>query len=82
MAVVSKVGKRHTVVIPEEIRRKVPLREGESVVWNVEGDRIILKPTSFKRLAGIVTKSQAVETKWLEKALEKEIFEDVAEAMT
>ncbi len=80
MVVPSRVGKRYTIVIPREVRHKVPIREGETILWSIEGDRIILKPTSFKRLAGIVTKSQLVKTRWIEESLEKELSEEVSEA--
>lgn len=57
LPVVSRVGKKHSVVIPKAVRERVPVREGEAVVWSVERDRIVLKPTSFKRLAGSVKAS-------------------------
>ena len=44
MSVISRIGKRFTVVIPKEVRSKVNLREGSMVVIRVVGDRIVIEP--------------------------------------
>jgi len=77
---VSKVGKKYTLVIPQEVRTKVPIREGEQVVWKVEGEKLIIKPVSFTRLTGIVKSSAISSSKEVGKAVEKEIRKDVEEA--
>ncbi|MFQ6074700.1 MAG: AbrB/MazE/SpoVT family DNA-binding domain-containing protein [Candidatus Bathyarchaeia archaeon] len=79
--VVSRVGKRFTVVIPQEVRAKVPVKEGEPIVWEVEGERIIIKPTSFKRIAGIVKSGRIPTRGEVSQALEKELERDLAEAV-
>jgi len=78
---VSKVGKKYTLVIPQEVRTKVPIREGERVVWEVEGKKLTLKPVSFVRLAGIVKSNAIPSSKEVRRALEEEIRKDVEEAL-
>lgn len=43
MSVVSRVGKRYTIVIPKEIREKVRLREGSIVIIRVVDDKIVIE---------------------------------------
>lgn len=38
-----RIGKRGTIVIPKNVRKKLGLAEGMSLELSVEGDRIILK---------------------------------------
>ncbi|MFQ5712333.1 MAG: AbrB/MazE/SpoVT family DNA-binding domain-containing protein [Candidatus Geothermarchaeales archaeon] len=78
---VSKVGKKYTIVIPQEVREKTSIREGDRVVWTVKGGQIIIKPVSFTRLAGIVKSSTLTSGKEAAEALEKEIERDVKEAI-
>ncbi len=40
----AKIGKRYTVVIPLEIRKKIPLKEGESILLETDGKKIIMTP--------------------------------------
>jgi len=77
---VSRVGKKYTLVIPQEVRAKVPIREGEHIVWKVEGENLIIKPVSLSRLAGIVKSSTIPAGKEIGKAVEDEIKRDVEEA--
>jgi len=44
------VQRRFTVTIPKEIRERLGIREGMELLWDVEGDRIILKPVSLMDL--------------------------------
>ncbi|MCD6480016.1 AbrB/MazE/SpoVT family DNA-binding domain-containing protein [Candidatus Bathyarchaeota archaeon] len=46
------VQRRFTVTIPKEIRERLGIREGMELLWDVEGDRIILKPISLMDLVG------------------------------
>jgi AbrB family looped-hinge helix DNA binding protein len=77
---ISKVGKKYTLVIPQEVRTKVSIKEGEQVVWKVEGEKLIIKPVSFTRLTGIVKSSAISSSREVGKALEKEIRKDAEEA--
>jgi len=38
-----RIGKRGTIVIPKNVRKKLGITEGMSLELSVEGDRIILK---------------------------------------
>lgn len=38
------VGKRHTIVVPKAIRKKVDLEEGQKILLRVEEGRIIVEP--------------------------------------
>lgn len=76
----SKVGRKYTVVIPQKIREKIPIQEGETIVWSVEGEKIVVKPLSFLRLAGIVESSTLTKSKKVHETLEKELKKDVEEA--
>ena len=56
MSIVTKVSKKSQIVIPKEIRRLVHLFDGDELMVDVEGDRIILrvKPRSYtKKLKGL-----------------------------
>ena len=43
MSVVSRIGKRYTIVIPKEIREKVRLKEGSIVIIRVVDDKIVIE---------------------------------------
>jgi AbrB family looped-hinge helix DNA binding protein len=77
---VSKVGKKYTIVIPQEVREKVPIKEGEHVVWNVKKGEITIRPVSFRRIAGMVKSSSLTGDEEVAEALEREIKEDIEEA--
>lgn len=56
MLITAKVGKKSQIVIPKEIRETVGISEGDELIVDVEGDRVILKvkPTNYsKRLKGL-----------------------------
>ena len=42
---ITTVEKRGRVTIPKEIRRALKLREGKRLHVEVEGDRIVMRPT-------------------------------------
>lgn len=44
-----KVGKAYEVVLPPEFREKHGLREGETLTFEVEGDRLILTPLRVRQ---------------------------------
>lgn len=56
MSIITKVSKKSQIVIPKEIRKLIRLSEGDELMVNVEGEKIILKvkPKSYtKRLKGL-----------------------------
>ena len=40
----GKVGNRFTIVIPRKIREKIRLKEGESIVFWLDGNKIVIEP--------------------------------------
>lgn len=56
MLITTKVSKKSQIVIPKVIRETVGISEGDELIVDVEGDRVILrvKPKSYtKRLRGL-----------------------------
>ena len=43
MSVISRIGRRYTIVIPKEIRKKVNLKEGSLVIIRVADNKIIIE---------------------------------------
>jgi len=50
MTEVSTIQRRFTVTIPKEIRKKLKLKEGMSLQWDVEEDKIIVQPVTVGNL--------------------------------
>ncbi len=46
------VQRRFTVTIPKRIRERLGIKEGMELLWEVDGDRIIIKPSSLMELVG------------------------------
>ncbi len=44
MTMITKIGRRGQMVIPASIRRRLNLREGDSVAFVQRGDQIVLLP--------------------------------------
>ena len=56
MLITTRVSKKSQIVIPKKIRDTVGISEGDELIVDVEGDRVILKvkPKSYtKRLRGL-----------------------------
>lgn len=56
MFATTKVSKKCQIVIPKEIRKLIHISEGDELMVDVDGDRIILKikPRSYtKKLRGL-----------------------------
>jgi AbrB family looped-hinge helix DNA binding protein len=54
--ITTRVSKKSQIVIPKKIRDAVGISEGDELIVDVEGDRVILKvkPKSYtKRLRGL-----------------------------
>jgi bifunctional DNA-binding transcriptional regulator/antitoxin component of YhaV-PrlF toxin-antitoxin module len=53
----STITSKWQVTIPEEVRSELPLRIGQRISWEVEGDRIIgRRVRSARELAGSLSK--------------------------
>ena len=56
MIITTKVSKKSQIVIPKQIRETANISEGDELIIDVEGDRVILrvKPKSYtKKLRGL-----------------------------
>ncbi len=38
MSLIARVSKRYQVVIPKEVRKRLGIKEGDSVVFEIEGE--------------------------------------------
>lgn len=79
MSVIIRVGKKYTIVIPKEIRKRIGLNEGSRLLARVVGNKIVLEPLPddpFKVLDQLITKpySEGVD----EKRAEKWLFENAS----
>ncbi len=53
MSTVARVSKRYQVVIPKDIRKALGIKEGDRVLFEIEGDEIrIRKLRNFLELEG------------------------------
>ena len=76
----TKLSSKGQVVIPEEIRQKLGLREGDQFVVIAENDVVILKtltPPSMKEFDSLIAhaRQKARKTKLTKKSLKKIIKE-------
>jgi AbrB family looped-hinge helix DNA binding protein len=39
-----RVGKKYTIVLPKDVRKRLNIKEGDLLSVRVEGDKIILEP--------------------------------------
>ncbi len=56
MTLTAKLGKKSQIVIPKQVRERLGLSEGDELIIEVTGDRIILRqrPASYtKKLKGL-----------------------------
>jgi len=63
----TKISKGYQVVVPSIIRNKFRIKEGDSLVWEILDNKIIVKPKKKKTIENIVgivsVKADAVELK-------------------
>ncbi len=72
MSVISRIGRRYTIVIPKEVRKKVNLKEGSLVIIRVADNKIIIEALPddpFKVLEEVIGEPYS-EKKDEEKAIE------------
>ena len=75
MSVVARVSKRYQVVIPKEVRREVGIKEGDRVLFEIEGSEIrIRKLRNFLELEGSLEKALSPED--IRDRVEEEIAKD------
>lgn len=81
----TKITRKGQVTVPAEIRRALGLKEGDKVVFTLEGDEVRLARTGsvVERTAGIIKKSRgrAPTERELKDFAEQAIADDVYERM-
>jgi len=63
-SVVSTITSKWQVTIPEDVRKEIPLKIGQRIVWEVEGDKLVgrrVRPMS--ELAGCLKSDAASKGK-------------------
>ena len=77
MGAVARVSRRYQVVIPKEIRKALGIKEGDRVLFEIEGDEIrIRKLRNFLELEGSL-KSRSLSPEEIREKAEEEIAKDV-----
>ncbi|MBY8986607.1 MAG: AbrB/MazE/SpoVT family DNA-binding domain-containing protein [Candidatus Lokiarchaeota archaeon] len=57
---IGKLSKKGQIVIPKEIREKFGIRAGDSVIFKIQGDKVILEKIQEK-MSDILTNSEPIE---------------------
>jgi bifunctional DNA-binding transcriptional regulator/antitoxin component of YhaV-PrlF toxin-antitoxin module len=61
--VISTITSKWQVTIPEDVRKEIPLKIGQRIVWEVEGDKLVgRRIRSMSELSGCL-KSTAAPSK-------------------
>ncbi len=51
--IVSTITSKWQVTIPEDVRKEIPLKVGQRIVWEVEGDKLVgRRVRSVRELSG------------------------------
>jgi len=78
----SRISSRGQVVIPKELREKYDLKEGDSVVWEEEKGKLVLRKADWKDYANEIARKLAeagvTEEEMLEelKRVRKEMYNE------
>ena len=76
MNAIARVSRRYQVVIPKEIRKALGIKEGDTVLFEIEGDEIrIRKLRSFLDLEGSL-KGKSLSPEEIRDRTEREIAKD------
>ncbi len=76
MSLIARVSRRYQVVIPRDVRKKLGIKEGDRVVFEIEGDEIrIRKVKDFMSLAGTL-KGEPIPPERVRERAEEEIARD------
>lgn len=78
MEIERTVSEKGQVVIPKDVRKKLGIKSGSDIVFEIEGDKIIIKkkmsPTEFVEDFGRVPKrlKKAISAKEIRRILDEE----------
>ncbi len=77
MSLIARVSRRYQIVIPKEIRKALGIKEGDRVLFEIEGDEIrIRKLRNFLELEGSL-KGKSLSPEEIRDRAEEEIAKDV-----
>jgi bifunctional DNA-binding transcriptional regulator/antitoxin component of YhaV-PrlF toxin-antitoxin module len=58
--IVSTITSKWQVTIPEDVRKEIPLKIGQRIVWEVEGDKLVgRRVRSMSELSGCLNSDAA-----------------------
>jgi AbrB family looped-hinge helix DNA binding protein len=49
----TEVQRRFTITIPKSVRKRLGLKEGVSLFWDVEDGKIVVYPATYSSLSGM-----------------------------
>ena len=76
MSAIARVSRRYQVVIPREIRKALGIKEGDKILFEIEGDEIrIRKLRNFLELEGSL-KGKSLSPEVVRDRAEEEIAKD------
>ena len=76
MSAIARVSRRYQVVIPREIRKALGIKEGDKILFEIEGDEIrIRKLRNFLELEGSL-KGKSLSPEEIRDRAEEEIAKD------
>ncbi len=76
MSAIARVSRRYQVVIPREVRKALGIKEGDRVLFEIEGDKIrIRKLRNFLELEGSL-KGKSLSPEEVRDRAEEEIAKD------
>ena len=76
MSAIARVSRRYQVVIPREVRKALGIKEGDRVLFEIEGDKIrIRKLRNFLELEGSL-KGESLSPEEVRDRAEEEIAKD------
>ncbi len=76
MSAIARVSRRYQVVIPREVRKALGIKEGDRVLFEIEGDEIrIRKLRNFLELEGSL-KGKPLSPEEIRERAEEEIAKD------
>ena len=54
--IITKINAKFQVTIPKEIRTKMKMLKNDSILWNIEGNKIVIRPVkkSFLKYRGYI----------------------------
>jgi len=77
----AKITFKGQVTIPKEIRNALTIKEGDTVIFSVEGDRAVLKPIKKKSLLDFYGTLPATRSYPGLETVRKEVHQKIAKSL-